>query len=220
MIISARVRSPFFRKCLYLTAFAAALLPQTFMLPVCGQSKDGIHELKGKILDEQGNPVPKSKIVLHLEDDGSSYHGQSDGKGNFKLEFPKCHFISFEVNPPKKSGLARARFQHLSGEATKHFMVRLHHGFLVQGRVIGHNAGLKGVKVHVTDPHDKDVHASGTAITGGGGQFSMRLTPGNKLFEIVNDRFSDLSGSTQQHVTITGDTSLPDLVVPPLKHSN
>lgn len=197
------------RRLILLTAIVFAVLP-------AGAADDGKHLLKGRILDEHDHPVPKARIVMHVEDDGTTYSGQSDGKGNFKIEFPSCHFISFDVNPPKKSGLARARFQHLSGDATKHFMVRLHHGFEVRGRVIAGNSALKGLTIHVSDPHGRDVHAGGTATTGGGGEFTLMLTPGEKVLEVVNHKFSDLPGSIHQRISISADTTLPDIVIPPL----
>lgn len=172
--------------------------------------------LKGKIINPDGQPVTGVKIVIHDEESGEEIKGDSDGKGKFAIKHAPCSYFSFDVIPPANSSLSRAHFQHMSGEAGKHIIVQLHRGFSVKGRVTAHGVGLKGLLVKVS-PNDTSmsnvevVHGGGTTRTGRNGEYQLILTPGNKLIEIKNDRYSDVPATARQSIAVSGDISLPDI---------
>lgn len=175
------------------------------------------HVLKGRILDEHGHPVAKARVILKSEDDDTTLTATTDGRGSFRIHYPQCSFFNFEVQPPAKTSLASAAFDHVSGQAGKHFIVRLHRGFSVTGRVVTRKNGLKGLTVRVMDRAGKDVHGGGTARTGADGEFTLMLTPGAKTLEIVNDRYLELAGSASFPCVVTADTALGDLELPSLR---
>lgn len=175
--------------------------------------------LKGKVMTSENHPVPGAKIVIQDEQGGAETRGESDGQGKFAIKHSECTYFSFDVIPPRNSSWSRARFEHVSGEAGKHFIVQLQRGFSVTGRVTAGGVGLKGVTVKAL-PNDATmsnvevVHGGGIARTGKNGEYHLILTPGQKLIEVTNDKYSDLPPSAQQKVAVSGDTKLPDIVFP------
>ncbi len=190
-----------------------------FLLSPCVLGADEPMMLKGRVINQENQPVAGAKIVIHDEENGGEIKGEADGKGKFAIKHDECSYFSFDVIPPGNSSLSRAHFQHVSGESGKHFIVQLHKGFAIKGRVIAGGVGIKGLVVKVS-PNDTSmtnvevVHGGGTTLTGRNGEYQLTLTPGQKLIEIRNDRYSDLSTSTQQQVAVSGDTRIPDIVLP------
>lgn len=175
-------------------------------------------DLKGKVVDQEGQPVSGAKVILHDEDSNEELSGRSDGKGKFEIEHPLCSTLSFDVVPPSKSGLSSAHYCHVSGELTKYFNVQLHRGFHVTGRVLAEGQGIKGLQIKIIgQEHDATVHGGGNTETKGNGEYSLFLTPGKKTIQIKNEVYSNLSPLYQHEFTITGDTRLPDMTLPVLK---
>lgn len=175
--------------------------------------------LKGKVLNPEHGPVSGAKILVHDEETGDDIKGASDGKGHFAIKHAECNYFSFVVLPPDGSGLSRAHFEHVSGEAGKHFIVQLRRGFVVSGRITSGGVGIKGLhlKVSANDAgmtNAEVVHGGGTTTTGKNGEFQLTLTPGQKIIEICNNRYRDIAASTKQQVTVSGDVQLPDFVLP------
>lgn len=179
--------------------------------------------LKGKVLDAEGKPVGGAKIIVHDEDKAEDSSGKSDGKGNFAVEHEPCNSLSFDVVPNPKSGYSRAHYAHVSGEQSKHFIVQLHKGFKVSGRILAEGGGVKGLEVKFIGKDEgvgtsHVVHGGGVATTDGDGEYELLLTPGKKLVQIKNELYSNLSPVYQHEVTITSDTKLPDMTLPLLKN--
>ncbi|MBY0549927.1 MAG: hypothetical protein K2W95_21820 [Candidatus Obscuribacterales bacterium] len=175
--------------------------------------------LKGRVLSPEHHPVSGAKIFVHDEETGDDVKGSSDGKGHFAIKHAECNFFSFVVVPPPESGLSRAHFEHVSGEAGKHFIVQLRRGFVVTGRITSGGVGIKGLHVRFSANDDgmtnaEVVHGGGITTTGRNGEFELTLTPGQKIIEIRNDRYRDIAAITTQQVTVSGDTKLPDFVLP------
>lgn len=180
--------------------------------------------LKGKVLDSEGRPVGGAKIIVQNEDNMQESSGKSDGKGDFEVEHQACNTLSFVVLPSKKSGFSNAHYAHVSGEHSKHFIVRLHKGFHVSGRILAEGQGIKGLEVHVLGQDEgkgssHTIHGGGAARTKGNGEYELLLTPGKKIIQIKNDVYSNLAPVYQHEFTITGDTKLPDMTLPLLKES-
>jgi hypothetical protein len=194
------------------TLIALFALPQT-----CTAEEQMM--LKGKVLSPEHHPVAGAKIFIHDEENGAEIKGSSDGKGKFSIKHAACSFFSFDVIPPSNASLSRAHFQHVSGEAGKHFIVQLHKGFAVTGRVVAGGVGIKGLLVKAA-PNDTSmsnvevVHGGGATRTGRNGEFQLVLTPGQKIIEISNDRYSDLATAARHPVAISGDTRVPDINLP------
>lgn len=175
--------------------------------------------LKGRVINQDGNPVPKSKIVVVNDDNQQKYSGMSDGKGYFKIPHDACESLSFDVIPPEKSGLCRADFNQVNGESAKHFIVQLHQGFQVSGCITFCGVGLKGLNVDVYGYEDNAqakgvVHGGGSTKTKGKGEFAMLLTPGKKTIKITNEIYSNVPSIFYKDCLITGDCRLADIVIP------
>ncbi len=179
--------------------------------------------LKGRVLSSEGRPVGGARIIILDEDTQQEVSGRSDRRGNFEIKHPKCSTLSFDVLPSGKSGLTHAHYSHVSGELSKHFIVKLHKGFLVSGRVLAEGKGVKGLKIRVIGQNDDGgkhhaanatVHGGGKALSKADGEFSLLLTPGKKILQIKNDVYSNLSPVYQHEFTVTGDTQLPDMTLP------
>lgn len=181
--------------------------------------------LKGRVLDSEGNPIAGVKIVVHDEDRQEETTGRSDGKGNFEVKHEPCNLLSFDVFPSHKSGFSHAHYAHVSGEVTKQFIVRLHKGFEVTGRILAEGEGIKGLEIKIIGKDDGNgtshsIHGGGVTKTKNGGEYAFHLTPGKKILQIKNDVYSNLSPIYQHEITITGDVRLPDMTLPLLKHDS
>ncbi len=178
--------------------------------------------LKGKVMDAEGKPVGGVKIVVHDEDKQEDSSGKSDGKGNFEVEHEPCNTLSFDVIPNPRSGYSRAHYAHVSGEQSKHFIVQLHKGFKVSGRVMAEGSGVKGLEVRFVGRDEGGtshvVHGGGVATTDGDGDYEVLLTPGKKIMQIKNDVYSNLAPVYHHEITITGDTKIPDITLPLIKN--
>jgi uncharacterized GH25 family protein len=180
---------------------------------------EAVMMLKGRVLNPEHHPVAGAKIFVHDEETGADARGDSDRKGHFSIKHSECNYFSFDVVPPANSGLSRAHFQHVSGEAGKHFIVQLHRGFVVSGRVVANGAPVKGIRVKITanEPNmttAEAVHGGGHATTGKNGEFMLTITPGQKIIEVLNDKYADLAKTIKQQVSVSGDTQLPEIVLP------
>lgn len=177
--------------------------------------------LRGKVLNSEGNPVAGAKIVMHDEDSGKTLNGHSDRKGNFEIDHPLCSTLFFEVLPPEKSGLASAYYSHVTGESSQHFIVKLHRGFHISGRILAEGEGVKGLEIIVKgregEGSGNTIHGGGRTVSRADGEYSLFLTPGKKVLQIKNDVFSNLSPVYQHEFTVTGDMQLPDMSLPLLK---
>jgi hypothetical protein len=174
--------------------------------------------LKGKVVNADGKPLGGAKIVIHNEDTRKDQSGKSNGDGDFEIEHEKCSFLSFYVFPPsEKSGLTTAHYSHVVGELSKHYIVKLHHGFRVTGRILAEGQGVKGLEIKAIS-RDGDgtstIHGGGLTHTRGDGEYTLLLTPGKKSIQIKNEIFSNLAPLYEHEFTITGDTRLPDMTLP------
>lgn len=173
--------------------------------------------LKGKVTDPSGRGVNGAKIVVHDEEHNEYKSGRSDSNGEFEVEHTLCNNLSFEVTPPPKLGLAPAHYQHVTGGLSKHFIVKLHPGFKISGRITAAGRGLKGLPIRFVGLEagsTSTVHGGASTVSRADGRFSVLLTPGKKRLEISNDEYSDLAPIYHHEITITGDTVIPDMILP------
>lgn len=179
------------------------------------------HFLKGKVMDPKGHPVNGAKIVVHDEDHDEYHTGKSNDKGEFEVEHTPCKALAFDVLPPVKLALSPAHYGNVKGELSKHFIVQLHQGFKVSGRITSEGQALKGIDIkfnaHESAGRSDTIHGGGYTTTKGDGTFSLLLAPGKKVIEIRNDRYPKLSPLYQHEVTISGETALPEISLPPRK---
>lgn len=177
--------------------------------------------LKGRIFDQQNNPVSKAKIIIEDDRNLEKYSGLSDGEGYFKVKYDACDSLSFCVVPPPKSSLCRAEFRHVNGETAKHFIVRLHRGFKVSGRITYKGSGLKDLDIDFygseKDSVTDNVHGGGHTTTHTNGEFALLLTPGKKTIQITNNVYSNVPASFKQSYVITRDCRLAEIAIPDRK---
>ncbi len=121
---------------------------------------------------------------------------------------------------PSKLGLASAIVEGIPGNETRNVIVTLKKGFLVSGRVVGNDKGLKGiiVKAISADLNKNEkarIHGGGAVVTDRGGKFEMVLTPGRKKLVLLNKQYSEFSDHAEIDVTVSADTDIGNIEVPP-----
>jgi len=184
--------------------------------------REPLPKVSGRITNEAKRPCANVEVRLFDENGELLKSTDSDGEGQFVCEHRNCHKCMLEIIPGDKTGLATALLDNIAGDKNHSFLVELHHGFVVSGRVISEGKGLKGIVVKVS-PSDTgasghaDVHGGGFATTGRDGRFHMTLTPGAKQLHIYNTKYDELTRQHRQHFTVTGELVLEDIVLGPAK---
>jgi hypothetical protein len=193
-----------------------AVLPDQ---PILGQ---GLPTISGRTVDSSGNPVTGIAVKLWIEDSGLRRSQTSDSNGHFQIEHKPCKSCCLEVVPPKSTGLASALIERIPGTTSRKIIVELKQGFTVHGRVVNNGKGLKGLAVKVSEIPEEGgsnryIHGGGTAMTNRDGLYSIILTPGPKLFVVLNNRYRQLAPRTDAKFTVTQDMTLQDVVLPEAK---
>jgi len=175
----------------------------------------------GRITNATKKPCANVEVRVLDENGDLLKSDNSDSEGKFSCEHKVCHKCMLEIVPADKTGLATALIENVVGDKNRSFIIELHHGFVVSGRVTAEGKGLKGVVVKVSpvesEPAGHDVHGGGFATTGRDGRFHMTLTPGEKKLQIYNTKYDDLEKRVTQHFTVTSELSLDDVVLPAAK---
>jgi len=188
------------------------------------QEQEETTKLQGKIVNSEGRPIGGARIVVHDDDSRTVINGRSDGDGDFEIKHEPCTSLTFDVFPPEKTGLATAHYAQVAGDITKHFIVQLHKGFRVTGRVLAEGQGLRGLEItalgHEGEGHSATIHGGGDTHTKYNGEFTLILTPGKKILQIKNEMYSNLSPVYQHEFTITGDVRLRDMTLPLVPEKN
>lgn len=194
-----------------LTALVAGLLA------CAAVAADESPVLRGSVTDEAGRPVPNARVCLRQIGADAEHTTRTDKQGHFALSNEFAGNCVLEVCPSTKSGLSRAVIDQVPGKTTRQFVVHLKHGFRLSGRVTFGGRGVKGMtlKVVPSEAGSADaVHGGGWTATGSDGRFHLVLTPGAKMLVVVNERYSGLVKELRQPINVTGDTQLPDIVLP------
>lgn len=170
--------------------------------------------VSGVVHDSFRKPVKGVQVYLWEPSNRTIIEsGRSNKEGFFKLVHEECNELNLEASPDETSGLAGAIVEKISGMQDRKVIIELHRGFLVRGRVMHGDKGLKGVKVKAlaSDKHKgSTVHGGGFAKTGRGGYFSMVLTPGRKKIVVSNDHIEGIQKKSEREVVITEDITLED----------
>jgi hypothetical protein len=194
-----------------LTALVAGLLA------CAAGAADEAPTVRGSVSDEAGRPVANARVLLRQMDTDAAHATRTDKQGHFALSNDFRGNCALEVCPSMKSGLSRAVIGEVPGNTTRQFVVHLQHGFRLSGRVTFAGRGVKGMTLQVvpSDAGSADaVHGGGWTATGSDGRFHLVLTPGPKTLVVVNERYSGLVKELRQPINVTGDTQLPDIVLP------
>lgn len=175
---------------------------------------DDMKVVAGRVTDPSHQPFDGAEVKLLDEHGAVLKEVSTDSSGSFLLPHKPCRTCVLEVTPPRKTGLASALIEDVPGDTNRNFVIALHKGFAVTGRVTHDGKGLKGICVKVVprmDPRKPtNVHDGGMAYTGRDGRFRLILTPGRKHFEVVNDRYTELIGHYEHDATITGEHNIAD----------
>lgn len=208
-----------FSGAMVLCAVSATLAPAT--------GKEEKVALRGRILDPLSKPVGGAKVLLRNHDSGELVTIVTNGKGDFSVKHASCSGVSLEVIADEKTRLARAHYGHLTGHDTKQLIIRLHRGFLITGRVVAGDKGVRDVDVVVGPSAAKSASAD-DLISGGGlsrtardGTFRLVLTPGHKTLKVVDSEHGDVQALAEQQISVTADSALPVIVLkspPPASH--
>lgn len=207
------------RGALLLCAFSLALAPA-----MAGEEKVA---LRGKILDPLSKPVAGAKVLLRNHDSGELVSIVTNGKGDFSVKHAACSGVSLEVIADEKTRLARAQYGNLTGRETKQVIIRLHRGFLITGRVVAGDKGVRDVDVVVGPSQSNKQAAPEDLISGGGlsrtardGTFRLVLTPGHKTLKVVDSEHGDVQSLAERQISVTADGALPEIVLKSLPTAN
>lgn len=176
--------------------------------------------MRGRVLDPLSKPVGDAKILLRNADSGEIITETTSRKGEFSVEHPLCSHLSLEIVANEKTRLARAQYEKLTGRETKHMVIRLHHGFLVTGRVVSAAKGVRDLDIVVMPAakhggSSESINGGGLSRTGRDGTFRLVLTPGAKTLKIVNNERPDLPNVLEQKIVVTADSALPVIELKP-----
>lgn len=196
---------------LVLCAFATAL--------VSAHGADEKISVRGRILDPLSKPVAGARILLRNHDSGELVSIVTNGKGDFSAKHAACSGVSLEVIADEKTRLARAQYGHITGRETKQLIIRLHRGFLITGRVVAGDKGVRDVDV-VVGPSSSKASTPDDLISGGGlsrtardGTFRLVLTPGHKTLKVVDSEHGDVQALAERQISVTADGTLPEIVL-------
>lgn len=142
---------------------------------------------------------------------------RSEHDGSFELLHRPAKHCALEVIPDEETGLAMALIDNVPGDRDRNFIVELHPGVQVSGRVEFEGKGLKGLHVKVLPFREAgghtDVHGGGFAVSGKDGKFHLNLTPGPKIVHIYNERYADVVAETTAEITVPEQAAPPDVVL-------
>lgn len=176
--------------------------------------------VRGRVLDPQSNPIASAKVHLLNRDSGEVITETTDGKGNFSFQHPLCSSVSLEVVADERHRLARAQYDNLTGRETKQMVIRLHKGFLVTGKVVAAQKGLRDVDVLVaSESPEEAIFGGGLSRTAKDGSFKLVLTPGPKTIKVMNNGRHDLPPVVERKIVVTADSVIPTIELSPSKAS-
>jgi hypothetical protein len=193
----------------------------TMSLAVLPAETQDILSVKGKVTDQYGKAVARAKVSFINKANHETIIDKSNGKGEFEIDHAPCNMFSLIVVPPDKLRLTQAVLENISGDETKHFIIKLKSGFQVSGRVLAENKELKGINVHIIPVynahHNHDIadaiNGGGYVDTDGAGRFTLTVTPGDKMIEFTNNRYKQFVHKLSQHVSITKDEQIADTIL-------
>lgn len=190
------------------------------LTPVVAEERYGEKTVSVMVMDEKGKPLRGITVELWTKDGDIALKERTDGKGHVEFKHMPSEKCFLEVLPPIKKRLASAIVEDISGDKNRSVLVSLKPGHLVTGRVIDSSGrGLKDVLIkvfaeeHKTE-HSARIHGGGAVNTGGGGEFEMVLTPGNKHIIVLNKRYQDVRERFDAKVSIKNDMRIADIEMP------
>ncbi|MBU6450439.1 MAG: hypothetical protein KGS72_01580 [Cyanobacteria bacterium REEB67] len=225
-------RGPYFRQVFPAIFFAALLLASASSLvsvaPGCAYKASDVltdvegdevdYVISGRIVDQQHKPVAEVSVLLWEKEGDLSMEAHSNAAGEFRFEHKGCGKLCLQVLPDQKMKLATALVENLPGEATRKMIVELKAGFLVTGRVVHKNKGLKGLMIRIKPVNPKDtrtkVHGGGVSETGRGGSFSVVLLSGQKKLTVINEKYPDFAKHIETTFTVSDDAHLAPIELP------
>ncbi|MDZ4835837.1 MAG: hypothetical protein SGJ27_18825 [Candidatus Melainabacteria bacterium] len=202
--MSLRTANQPFRKILFLSlAFLAIQLP--------AQALDKV--ISGQVRDHKLKTLRGVKVELWSADNKVALSTHTDGDGKFSLSHESCGPCFLEVSAPRKSGLASALIDKLPGDEGRSVIVTLLRGYPVKGQVMCEGKPLKGIVVKAYSRHHEKntkerIYGGGAVLSERNGSFQMTLTPGDKKFVLLNNRYPDVSRSSSVTAKVIVDTDL------------
>lgn len=208
----------FFKGCILVRFFQIVICLAT--LNFCGLAAVAQmqYQIDGRIIDFSRKPVANAQVKL-LDRDGIVIDAvTADDTGSFMIKHRKYSVCSLEIVPNPHSGLASALVKPVPGDINRTFLVTLHKGFHLSGKITHNGRGLKSLEVEVTssdcDREGRSIHAGGTAITGHNGTFNMTVVPGIKKLTVYNHKYPNLMNKFEKELTLSADQQLPDIDLP------
>ncbi len=170
--------------------------------------------VSGKIKNQQGEPVKGAQVFLIDRESGQKLQAKTDKAGYFKISHDRSEFETLLVIAPEGTGLAQAALSDIPAHDARHVIVSLKPGVLVRGKVISAGKPLKGITVRAIPKTTDIVHDSGETSTNGKGEFWLTITPGEKVFEVIDFENDVVCGLHREAHLITTGGALPNIIVP------
>ncbi len=175
--------------------------------------------ISGQVRDHKLKTLSGVKVELWSSDNEVSATTHTDGEGKFSISHPSCGPCFLEVSGPKKSGLASALYDDVPGDEGRNYIVTLRRGYPVKGQVMCEGKPLKGIVVKAYSRHHgsdlkERIYGGGAVMSGRNGSFLMTLTPGDKKFVLLNNRYPDVSKNASVTAKVIVDTDLGIVEMP------
>ncbi len=175
--------------------------------------------ISGQVRDHKLKTLAGVKVDLWSNDDKVSESTRTDGDGNFEISHESCGTCFLEVSAPKKSGLSSALYDDVPGDEGRNYIVTLRRGYPVKGQVMCEGKPLKGIVVKAYSRHHRSdlkerIYGGGAVMTERNGNFHMTLTPGDKKFVLLNNRYPHVSKDASVTAKVIVDTDLGIVEMP------
>lgn len=175
--------------------------------------------ISGQVRDHKLKVLSGVKVELWSADNKISASTHTDGEGKFEISHPSCGPCFLEVSGPKKLNLASALYDDVPGDEGRNYIVTLRRGYPVKGQVMCEGKPLKGVVVKAYSRHHgsdlkERIYGGGAVMSGRNGAFLMTLTPGDKKFVLLNNRYPDVSKNASVTAKVIVDTDLGIVEMP------
>lgn len=175
--------------------------------------------ISGQVRDHKLKTLSGVKVELWSADNKVSMTTRTDGDGKFSFSHESCGPCFLEVSAPRKSSLTSALIDDVPGDEGRSVIVTLLRGYPVKGIVMCEGQPLKGIVVKAYSRHHETnrkerIYGGGAVMSGRNGSFQMTLTPGDKKFVLINNRYPEVSKTASVTAKIIVDTDLGIVEMP------
>jgi hypothetical protein len=170
--------------------------------------------VSGRVVDPAGRPVPNAQLLLTDRDTGTTVEAKTDKRGHFVIKHDRTEFETLHVIAPPETKLAQATLTDIPAEDGRHVLVNLKPGVVISGKCMAEGKPLKNVTIRAIPRTKAGIHDGGQTTTNRKGEWSLTITPGEKIFEVTDVRVNAIVGLYRKKHLVTKDGALPVFDLP------